>query len=351
MTKAQGIVAVVILTVLATGCDIQKKTDKMLDTSDEILDNSKHLSKRTDDLEAELVKKEASVTMDEYLDVVFGENSKAQSGMALTESDQAVAAGKAIQSMLFQYWKGDYNEDIQFLDARVSLVAKSFFPRLIKHVPRDFNVDVLIPSMSYTGVGALGAMMDEMDPRYESVLRKLNMPPLSFYEIVMEALRGRMTLERKELLPVGSQRILEYADEAMYMVQVRHNFLPLLALCRMTDFQDRSFLWNKDLGRLGVRIFGIDGDLSKKSPAAIMEWKRYLELALKTRKDLRAMGVKPQINGMMAGIFQGLNFGQAKWISMDPAKLSPEDNLRREFALVYRDLVMDNLVSQSEPQN
>jgi hypothetical protein len=51
---------------------------------------------------------------------------------------------------------------------------------------------------------------------------------------------------------------------------------------------------------------------------------------------------------MMAGILQGLNFNQQKWIAMDPAKISPEDNLRRDFAKVYNEVILDNLIlSQS----
>ncbi len=350
MTHTRYLFAIAISMVFSAGCDLKKSADEMKDTSNEIKTHSEHLAKRTDDLEAELVKKEASVTMDQYLDIVFFEGPYSTMDRAQSEPDQTTAAGKAVQSMLFQYWKGDYNEDLQFLDARVSLTAKAFFPRLIKHIPRDFKVDVFKPDYSWTGVAALGAFMDEMDPRYEKVLRDKGMPHLSFYEIVMEALRGRMTLERKELLPAATARILQYAQEAEYMVQLRHNYLPMLVVCRMTDFQEREILWNQDLGRLWVRLMGIEGKIEDKAPESILEWKLYLELALKTRNDLRAMGITPKINGTLAGIVQGLNFNQAKWINMDPAALSREDLLRREFAKVYNDVVFDALTLQHEAQ-
>jgi hypothetical protein len=343
MKSARALLTGVAMIAIASGCEIKKTADEMKKSTNEILENSRHLAKRTDDLEAELTKKESHDMLFFHLDMVFGEGEFKDAQDKNTDPDQIVAAGAAVQSMLFQYWKGDYNEDLQFLDARYSLVAQAFFPRLIKHIPRDFNVDVMIPDRSYKGVAALGSMLDEMDHRYAQALRNNNLTNLSFYDVIIEALRGRDLITRTERLPIASQRILEYADEAKYLLQLRHNYLPMIVICRMTQFQD----WN-DMHRLWVRFMGFQGKIEEKTPAALAEWTKYLRLALQTRKDLRAMGIEPEYNGMLNGIVQSLNFDQARWINMDPAALSAEDKVRRDFAVAYNQVVLEALTATVE---
>lgn len=47
---------------------------------------------------------------------------------------------------------------------------------------------------------------------------------------------------------------------------------------------------------------------------------------------------------MLNGLVVALNFDQATWINLDPAKLTPEDKLRRDFAILYNKVVLDTML-------
>ena len=51
MLKLSHGIILILIAFLFTACDVQKKTDEMVKTSNDINDRSKHLAKRTDDLE------------------------------------------------------------------------------------------------------------------------------------------------------------------------------------------------------------------------------------------------------------------------------------------------------------
>jgi hypothetical protein len=327
-----------------SACSLKDTADQMKDTSDQIKDESKHLSKRTDDLEAQLVKKESFAQVIEKLQMLFGEAPMANSREARMnpESDMLDYAGFIVEAMHFQFWKGDYNEDINELDLRFKLSAEVLLVKCLKHIPRDFAVDVMMPNRSYKAIASLGAKLDRMTDRYGAVLKARNMPTLSLYQVVIDALRNRKSVERRELLPKASAVILQYRPEAIYMLQLRHNYIPMMVLGRMTDIQDRG-----NGGRLLMRLgwtsaVKIDLNKAEVGPEELKEWTAWLQAAADTRRDLRAMGITPLYNSMFTGIESQIDFGQKALLALPPSGQSELVKLQVAFARAYTAVVAES---------
>ena len=301
----------------------------MISATGELKDYSKHLSKRTDDLENELVGKESPAVQMDKLDQLFGEGQYANAGAA-SEPDLLKYAGVSVQAMLFQYWKGDYNESISVLDRRFAMSMEIMLVSSTKHIPRTFNVNVFKPDSSYKAIASLGAKLDEMRSEYSDNLTLRGLENLSLYDLMIQALQDRGQLERTELLPRAAAMVLQWKQEAIYIMQLRHNYLPMVVLGRMTDIQDRG-----DFSRLWGSLAGISVDLSQTDPEQIKLWTKWLNDSLDTRQKLQAMGIQPEYNSMFRNILGNVDFGQRQLMAEPLERLSPLQLLQRKFAEAY----------------
>ncbi len=326
---------------LLAGCEIKKTADDMKKTTRRVEDSSKHLEKRTDDLHNDMTYKESNETMMRELDKLFGEtaqenltpmNSAFNYFFGINnEPDLFENAGTTILAMHWQFWKGDYNDNMAELDSRLMWAAEALFLRLFKHVPRDGNVDVLRPDRSFRGVGALGAKLDIVSDRFHDILKSKGMPDSIFYDLIVTALRNRNEIQRNEQFPRATAKVLQWEQEAVYMLQLRHNILPLMVVSRLTDFQERG-----DARRLWMSITGQTVNLNSANPEQLKEWISWLEKATQTRADLRSMGIAPQYNVMLNKIIAGVDFGQAAILNRaTAASQTPRAQLELRFAKAF----------------
>jgi len=317
-----------------------KETTKEMDkNTKELMGTSEALREMTAALESELTYKESHDQMMKHMDWLFMEtHHKSHRGLLQSlwellfglneDPDLFIAGGGTILSMHFQFWKGLDGEDVAELDKRLELGSEVLFDRLFKHIPRHAQVDVLRPGTSYKGVAALGAKLELIDERYERGLKRRELPRLTYYDFIVMALRNRDALHRSELFPRTVAKILQWEHEAVYLLQLRHNILPVMVMARTTDFQDR-----KDLSRAWMWWRGQKIDVSGANPEALKEWTSWLKKASQTRKDLRLMGIEPQYNRVLNDLVAGIDFGQKEILGRSPR--NARERLLRDFAAAY----------------
>lgn len=337
--------------IFASACSLKKTaedtaqtTKEMNETTKDLKDTSNDLKDRTVSLESKMTYKESHATMVIHLDRLFQETAAHNLGLVNSvwqlffgkneEPDLFADAAFTILAMHFQFWEGQIDQDINELDKRLELGAELLFDRLFKHIPRQPKVDVNRPDLAYKAMAALGAKMDEVDPRYERGLVRRGLPRMTFYDYVVQALRNRDALARAEALPRAAAKILQWEPEAVYLLQLRHNVFPVMVMARLTDFQDR-----KDLRRLWMWWRGQKVDLAKVNPEQLKEWTRWLKKAKQTRKDLREIGIEPQYNSTFNELLDGVDFGQKEIL----AKTNPDarEMVFRDFAAAYVSVVQE----------
>ncbi len=227
------------------------------------------------------------------------------------------------------------------------------FTRLNKYIPRDFSVDVMMPDRAYKGLGSFAARMEQMQPTYVEALKKRGLPQnLSLYEMLALALKDRDLPDQIGLLPKTKAKILQWKQEAIYLLQIRHNYLPMLVLARMTDIQDRG-----DFRRALMAIRGQAVELDSADPSKavsyeqLREWTYWLNQAVETRARLRALGIEPKYNKVMGTMLRAPNFGQDALLAPTPVgqpavAMTPRRKALVDFAKAYRQVVeeMPNLM-------
>ncbi len=318
--------------------EIKANTERMNSTSDVIQKYSRHLAKRTDDLENELTNKESYAMTLANLDYLFGkgEIQRGQEAHLSVDSDLLLFASAAMQSMYFQYWKGDFNEGIEVLDRRIELAADILFTRAVKHIPRDFQVDSLNPNRSFKAIASLGARMQDVRPEFTEHLVRAGLEPFSFYDLVITALENRNQTSRSERLPRSIAKILHWKQEAIYMLQLRHNYLPMVVVGRMTDIMERNII-----GKFWMLWFKQNVDLHLYDVEQLREWTKWLRQALQTRLHLREVGIEPEYNWSIHKILQRIDFNQAKILANSTALLNGKDFEKKQFAEAFEAIKAD----------
>ncbi len=322
--------------------EMKKTTEEMNDTSRDINVQSHDLAKNTHFLRNDLTAKESCDKVQASLDNLFGRDSDGVDSLNRSESNMLVSAKTTVLAMLNQFWRGEYADlEIASLDERFALHLELVFARSVEHIPRTFAVDpggLMPPDGAYKAIASLGVFMDLLSVELASTLKSRELPRLSMYDVIVEALRNRGQSERTELLPKSAAMVLRFKREAIYLLQLRHNYLPMVVLGRMTDFQDRNVA-----SRASVLMFGLSQDLGVSEARSstsvddeqLKEWIGYLESALQTRQALQEMGIAPEYNSQMMSIVQKVDFGQRQLLASSATNVTPREQLFRDFAKVY----------------
>jgi hypothetical protein len=338
-----------------TACSLQKKADQMADTSNEIKDVSKHMSKTTDDVDQ--ISKHLSQTTDyvysdltyqesydmflKNMRLLYGEEPTTPAEASLNpQSDMLLYAGAGIESLYFQCWESSF--ELSELDARFKLGIEMLFVKALQHIPRDFTVDILKPDRSYEAIASLGVKLDRLRATYATSLQQRGLPEISLYSVLMTALADRNQIARTEQFPQATTMALQYPREITYMMQLRHNYFPLMVVARMTNLQDLG-----TVGLLGMRqglssSDAVNFDKLNPSSEELKEWTLWLNQAMETRASLRKMGIAPQYNRSFADIVANVDFGQTQILAMPLAQQTDMQKLRYAFAQAYMAVVNDS---------
>lgn len=334
--------------------EMNNTTKEMNENTKELKATSENLREKTDALEAGMTYDVSHDRMSLHLDRLFFESARDNVGIMYSlwsllfgkneDPDMLAEAGFTIYAMWFQFWKGQSGEDLQELDQRLEVGMELLFDRMFKHVPRDAQIDVTRPDVSYKGIAALGAKLDDIHERYVKGLERRGLPRMSLYDYIVQALRNRDAITRTEKTPLAAAKVLQWENEAVYMLQLRHNIFPVMVLARMTDFQDR-----KDLKRFWMWWRGQKIDIKRINPEQLKLWTVWLNKASQTRKDLREMGIKPEYNSMMMGLVEGVDFGQKEILK----KQNPNERelIERDFAVAYQRVVNESKAEERTPNS
>lgn len=322
--------------MLCSACSVIKDSKQMKTKLSELDQKGEQIAKRISDVEIEGTFDRSYKSFQEETEKLFAENGKDD----VVEADMVIHAKAAINSMLFQFWKGDYADNLAALDHRFALHADLFYARVNGKTDNDKTVNPRIPNRGYKGVAALGAFMHVMRPEYVEALNKNRLQSLSLYDVTVMALRARHANGPQPLLPKTVDKVLEWKQEAVFTLQMRHNYLPLMVAARLGDLKIRgeslSDIRNFLSGVRGKRLSLNDVEPKKIDDRQLKEWIVWLKAAADTRQALREMGFTPEYNYTFAMIFNSLNFGQAGILAQAPAATSSaRARLEYEFTRLY----------------
>lgn len=226
---------ILLLAVLITGCSLKKD-----------LDDTKHT---TEDMKAI---SQSIKTSQEYLTILARAGSTGAFSIEQFErvknaeklADKLELTTAYFAGMEHQYWLA-WGQDTQEL--RESMWAKSvelFFGQIEGLVNDDFPVDGSWWSMGYKfdsdteTLGLLSVTMSKISSEQARMTKKFGVKSYSAYDLIKEGLQYKADYDAGKPVPEWAVKVLRKRKTALYLLQLRHNFYPLIVLSQMTNVED-----------------------------------------------------------------------------------------------------------------
>lgn len=321
------IIGALVGILVLSACDIKKRADHLRDSTDQMKEKTNEIAEVSEGMKGRMDQMKTQVshgTFEEYISLIFGENMKPGDLEANNEPRMIYYATSAVNSMEFQVWQGPPHHTVEQLDEDYARSVRAFFVRITQYIDRSgFELNVWNPTRSYKGVGALGTALAEVNPEFKARAKAVGLGDASFYAMIVKALELRNGEVIDHPLKKTIQAVLEWKQEAIHILQMRHIYNPMKVVTRMTDLQDRG-----TFGRLSMMLGGLDVDLSRFDDEQFKIWSFWLDEAIETRQTLRDLGYEPKFNQMLLNIQKSLAFK-----NVDPSGLTEAQKSNRTLVV------------------
>lgn len=326
MGSFRTFLGVILSVALLSACSAKKDLDKMMDTTEEMGKTTKDMNNTTKEMN------ETTKEMGDRMEDAFhglregiGEEKMELHYEKLLEAD---TTGTKIEHALiffaamdFQHWQGDHEDDDKKRDQLIYKNVEYFFSKINDIVDDDQSVKTPLLSSKkrnhWKALGALAVAMSKIHPDQQSLSEKLNFTPLSFYDILASGLKQKEQYEKGEDVPSWVEKVLEKEDVAIYLMQLRHNFLKGVILGEMSDFEEGWF--DGMINKVGYAWMGSKVNLSEFNNAQMKKWVELLWKSRKTQELLEGLGEELQFNSVLVNSFAKVQF--IDYINYPPAGL------------------------------
>ena len=297
---------ILVVAIFITGCSIKKDMEDTKRTTEDMKGISQSIK-----------------TSQEYLTILARAGSSGAFTVeqfervkrAVKLSDKLELTTAYFAGMEYQYWLG-WGQDTQEL--RESMWAKGiemFFSHIDGLVDDDFPMDGSWWSLGYKlsdeqeTLGIVSVGMSKVSTEQERMTKKFGIKSYSAYDLIKEGLKYKADYEAGHSVPEWAVKVLRNEKTAIYLLQLRHNFYPLIVLSRMTNVEDSpKWFLAKSL------VQGIDIDLSQFSKAELDYYQELLGKGLDARIYLeRTLCIQPQYSKLTQHFYSSSVFKMSEF--------------------------------------
>ena len=288
-------------------CSVKNDMDNMRQTTKKMKKTTDKMSESTDKIQE--LTEEMFHGAREFISLTNGDvtlNSVLESEGV---SKKIVKASYFFAGMEFQLWTGKNKDTAEFREELIKKDVTTFFWLIDDMVKDDY--DIQTPSVSkfwgtekydnWINLSVLAAAMSKVNNKQIKATATVY-PILSFYDIIVESLKAKKDYEAGLEVPSYVEEVLAYEDVAIYLLQLRHNFLPFILASKMSNFEDSM------LDSLYKIYFEWEADPSSFNKAEHKKFLSIIDRCITTRVDLEAIGVELQYNEDIVSLFQNLTW-------------------------------------------
>lgn len=318
-----------------TSKDMDKKLDGMVDISDNLLDRTSNLFGGA--------RKDLSFTRvtERYEDILDHSNPTLK----------ILFASALSRSYAFQQWTGTRQDTPELKLSQQADSMRDFLWRFEPLVDHESSPDLttwrflpywsekeglhgvaipLVPGNEWKSAASMSVALGEIDPDQVKAAKASGVPPESLYSLIVKGLQYKQKSHYTDNFPEWAQRVLDLEGEAVYLLQMRHNYFLAMVMSRFTDFST-AFVYNNDFletrsrdlkqfwSWLWVNRFGQDLDvqhadnLQKVKDEALL----WLQQAQETQIVLQELGYPLKFNGALQQIFAGFHMkAPQNWVGL-----------------------------------
>ncbi len=292
--------------IFITGCSIKKDMEETKQTTEEMKGISQSIK-----------------TSQEYLTILARAGS---SGAFTVEQFERVKHAEKLSDKLelttayfagmeYQYWLG-WGQDTQEL--RESMWAKGiemFFSHIDGLVDDHFPMSGSWWTLGYKlsddqeTLGIVSVGMSKVSTEQERMTKKFGIKSYSAYDLIKEGLKYKVDYESGHSVPEWAVKVLRNEKTAIYLLQLRHNFYPLIVLSRMTNVEDSpKWFLAKSL------VQDIQIDLTQFSKAELDYYQELLNKGLDARMYLeRTLCIQPQYSKLTQHFYSSAVFAMGEY--------------------------------------
>ena len=320
-----------------SACSLKKSADEMRRDLARVRQQTGQLAGRGEDATNDLgYAASFQVAVLGNLDRIFGENESFWSGWLGARSkdpDILLYATSAIDAMWFQTWRGHASDDLVALDRRLRVGLELLLTIAYKHAPADGDVTTRWPNRSLKGLAALAVNLHRTRPEFEQAWTKTGLPgDVSLYHVMLDALARRNDVDLGTRFPGAVDMVLRRPQTATYLLQLRHNYLPVLAMALMTGLAR--------VNTVGQGLHAVTGpsiSLDHATIAEVNEWSGMLADARATRAALANIGIPPAYNYVLNKMARSVRYELGWYIKAHLSDSDPLNVRRVAFAREYLD--------------
>lgn len=308
----QLILAAFLGLTLLPACSLKKDAETMRDATKNIESNSKQLTQDTSRLGHNMREVECQHGRKEAMEMFVSAGG---------DGDRCVAAATFLAFQEYQKWTGQFSDTLEVRDELLRRAVEIFFASTMSWVNqgRPINMsDNLLYFVNdaftkdFRNAGAMAMELDFLHPEQTGYAVAAGVPVYTMYDLIVSGLKMEEASNRGEQIPSYAKFVLRWKSQAIYFLQLRHNFLIAKVMGRVSDFSD-NYVNKLLMSTWGLRsLVKTDVDLDSLSRESLIEFNELLKKAEDTKEVLRALDskgrFKPQYNLIIMDSWKALNF-------------------------------------------
>lgn len=305
MKFAQVITLLSLLGLAA--CGPIKNMDEMHDATNSMATTTDHMSKTTEEMKGK-TEDLYHTTLSTYTDLRQG-NSLIIRADALNDMEKYASieskideAGMYYMAFEFQLWK-NYGPDTE--KAREALyleAAQQFFRDIHRYMDADRSTDPASTNPAMQNLFALAVALHQLNPNQEAMAEKSGIANVSMLSLIKGTLAKQADVESGKIawdsVKEYEREILTNAKDAIYMLQLRANFLPMMVLAKLTPIETMNFF-----EKVKLLLFDYDANWQQLNLAQVKEYTRWINEASATVTYLSKLGESAQIDSKVTKLY------------------------------------------------
>jgi hypothetical protein len=322
--KSFQLITCVVPLLMASGCivtDMKNSTEEMNGTTKDMNNTTKEMNDRINSLSKDMaeMKTDTHESLIETKDAIKNTYSDMRQNYTVAVRHDMIemlekataleakvaAAGKYCMAFEFQLWKNNLGDSDVYREQLFRDAMEEFFLELGRYMsdPNDAP-DPTSSKANMQNVMALAGTIDRVNPNAQFLSRRFkSVQQVSISTMFHEALAKSAKVENGEIrvedLRPFENQVLINRDAAIALLQARANFLPVMALSRISDIQHRSLPMQAVMAYIGSTP-------NLNNMAAMTEALEFMTNANEEIRFLKSINVSPRLNGSLKALFKNM---------------------------------------------
>lgn len=230
--------------------------------------------------------------------------------------DKLFDAADYVFAFEFQHWGNHWGDNQAMRDVLIDKGLKAFFVQIFdmfsyaNRTPFGYSFSVnptLPPNNTWKSLGALSYAIGLNDELHVKAAKERGFKALSFYDLITMALRMKYKPQKGETAPYWVKKVYRFEDRAVELLQLRHNFLALMVLGHVDNFDKNP------IAQARMRFAYWEFPFDSFNNEMLEDLITYLRESEQTRDFLRSvMGLKIEWYETMRAVYENAVFVSVK---------------------------------------